>query len=287
MHKLEKFLVCLDGTLLDEHIIRYSSMTAHLVGCKHVKFIHVVDVNMDMRLKKKFSVLVKEKFDYNCQTEIEIIQGTNASSILAWQGLPEIDLIIMGIKPRSESTGQHSEKVLNGSFCSVLLVPTTAKAEITSVLIPLDFSPNSLRALNVAISIHKEKDLDIFLQHVFYVPTGYSSTGKSYDEFATIMRKNREKEYAKFKHDNNLDDSEYEVIFTLDNDDKPSDNIYELAEEKNVSMIVLGSTGKTKVASLLLRSTAAGLLKYDEDIPCFVVKNKEENIGFFDALLKV
>ncbi|MFY0628237.1 MAG: universal stress protein [Reichenbachiella sp.] len=284
---MNNFLVCLDGSKLDEHIIRYSSMMAHLVACKKVIFIHAVKVNLDTSLKKQFKELISQKFDYSCETSIEIIRGSNASEILAWPHMKEIDLIVMGIKPKSDSTGVHAAKIMGGSYCSVLLVPTTALAEISSVLIPLDFSDNSVRALKVAKAIQKEKDLTVYLQHVFYVPTGYSATGKTYEEFAEIMQKNKRKEYSKFKQQHEIDDSTFEVIFTLDNDDKPSDNIYEMAEEKKVSMIVLGSTGKTKAASMLLRSTAIGLLKYDEDIPCLVVKNKEENIGFFQALLRV
>ncbi len=287
MPDMNNFLVCLDGTHLDEHIIRYSSMMADLVDCKHVTFIHAIEVNLDTKLKKQFRELINQKFDYQCETEIEIIQGSNASAVMSWQRMEEVDLIVMGIKPKSEATGQHASKILSGSFCSVLLVPTTALAEINSLLIPCDFSENSVRALTVAGAIQQGKKLDVYLQHVFYVPTGYSTTGKSYDEFAEIMLKNKEKEYNQFKHQHNIDDSTFEVIFTLDNDDKPSDNIYELAEEKKVSMIVLASSGKTRVASWLLSSTAVGLLKYDEDIPCLIVKNKNENIGFFQALLKV
>lgn len=284
---MNNLLVCLDGSNLDEHIIRYSSMMAELVGCKKAIFIHAIEINLDTKLKKDFRELIDDKFSHQCETEVVLVQGSNASEILAWKDLQDIDLIVMGIKPRSESTGAHAAKILSGSLCSVLLVPTTALAEISSVLIPCDFSENSVRALKAAKNLQTRKDLKVYLQHVFFVPTGYSSTGKSYEEFSEIMLKNRQKEYGQFKKQFDIDDSTFDVIFTLDNDDKPSDNIYEMAEEKNVSMIVLGSVAKTKAASMLLPSTSVGLLKYDENIPCLIVKSKTENIGFFQALLKV
>lgn len=249
--------------------------------------MHASQVNTDMSQKRTFRELIKAEFEYDCTTDVKIIKGSNASDILGWKSIADIDLIVMGVKPRSVSSGRHAAKILNGSLCSVLLVPTSAISKISKVLLPLDFSKNSVRAMSAVTAIQKKNPLEIILQHVFFVPTGYSSTGKSYDQFAKIMQKNKEKEYKAFKKKYSIDDTSYDVVFTLDEDDKPSDNIYELADQRGVDMIVMGSSGKTKAASLLLRSTAIGLLKYDEDIPCLIVKDKRKSIGFFQALMRV
>lgn len=287
MSQFENILVCLDRTEMDAHLIRYSAMMAKLAKSRRVIVMHVTQVNIDMSITREFRSLMAEEFNYDCKTDIKIIQGSNVSEVMAWEDIASIDLIIMGIKPGSKTNGQHAAQVLEGSLCSVLLVPNNDCESISRVLLPVDFSKNSARALEVLTGLQQGDNLEILLQHVFYVPTGYSSTGKTYEQFAEIMQKNREKDYAKFKRRFKIDDSNYEMIFTLDNDDKPSDNIYEMAEERNVNLIVLGSLAKTRLASMIIKSTSLGLLKYDEDIPCLVVKDKEDNIGFFDALMRI
>lgn len=104
---------------------------------------------------------------------------------------------------------------------------------------------------------------------------------------AEIMDKNKRREYEQFKREHSLDESKYEVIFELDEDQNPSDNIYEMAKERNADMIIVASRGRTKMASLLKGSTAVNLISYDREIACLVVKNKSENMGFFEALMKL
>jgi hypothetical protein len=41
------------------------------------------------------------------------------------------------------------------------------------------------------------------------------------------------------------------------------------------------------MASLLKKSTAQGLISYDREIACLVVKNKNDQMGFFEALMKL
>lgn len=287
MLNLDNLLVCLDGTNLDDNLLEYASMMVGFFHNTKTTFIHVAPTNMDTKLHHELKEKVDAKFNVDCEKEVVVIQGTGAHHILGWEGLKEIDLVVLGIKPRSVSTGVNATKVLNGSLCSVMLVPVTNKIDVNRVLIPLDFSENSLRSLNTALRIKEHTDIKIFLQHVFFVPTGYSSTGKTYEEFADIMLKNKQKEYEAFKKQNELDDSKFEVIFTLDNDQKPSDNIYEMAQEKDIDLIIIASKGRTKAASMLLGSTAVSLVHYDEDVPCLVVKDKNESMSFFDALLKI
>ncbi|MEO9965640.1 MAG: universal stress protein [Reichenbachiella sp.] len=287
MQNLNKFLVCLDSSSLDEHIIQYSSMIAELSNCEKVYFVHIAQKNLSLKIKKYFQEKISEHFKADCETEMQIHQGKNAVQILKWSDFNLVDLVILGIKPKTESTGKHAARLINEARCSVLLVPKTAKLKLSKVIIPLDFSGSSLAALNAALTIKEKANVEVMLHHVYFVPTGYTHTGKSYDEMAEIMNKNKQREYEQFKREQSLDDSKYEVIFELDDDQNPSDNIYEMAKERNADMIIVASKGRTKLASMLKGSTAVNLISYDRDIACLVVKNKAENMGFFEALLKI
>ncbi|MEO9805383.1 MAG: universal stress protein [Reichenbachiella sp.] len=287
MQNLNKFLVCLDSSSLDEHIIRYSSMIAELAGCEKVYFVHIAQKNLSLKIKKYFQEKIKDHFTANCETEMQIHQGKNAVQILKWSEFKIVDLVILGIKPKTESTGKHAARLINEAQCSVLLVPATAKLKLSKVIIPLDFSASAVTALDAALNIKEKADVEVLLHHVYFVPTGYTHTGKTYEEMAEIMDKNKRREYEQFKRNHSIDESKYEVIFELDDDQNPSDNIYEMAKDRQADLIIVASRGRTKLASMLKGSTAVNLISYDRDIACLVVKNKSENMGFFEALLKI
>ncbi|MEP1781069.1 universal stress protein [Reichenbachiella sp.] len=287
MQNLNKFLVCLDSCSLDEHIIRYSSMIAELAGCEKVYFVHIAQKNLSLKIKKYFQEKIKDHFTANCETEMQIHQGKNAVQILKWSEFKIVDLVILGIKPKTESTGKHAARLINEAQCSVLLVPATAKLKLSKVIIPLDFSASAVTALDAALNIKEKADVEVLLHHVYFVPTGYTHTGKTYEEMAEIMDKNKRREYEQFKRNHSIDESKYEVIFELDDDQNPSDNIYEMAKDRQADLIIVASRGRTKLASMLKGSTAVNLISYDRDIACLVVKNKSENMGFFEALLKI
>ena len=287
MQKIHKFLVCLDSTDLDQHMIQYSSMIASIVDCDSVSFVNVAEKNLSSKVKKFFSEKISENFKADCKTEMHIIQGTSAVEILDWEGIKNVDFIVLGIKPKTQSTGKHAAAILDASVCSVLLVPGSAPLDLSKVIIPLDFSKNSVSALESALRIKERKEVKIYLHHVYFVPSGYTHTGKTYDEMAEIMKKNKLREYEQFKRANELDESQYEVIYELDEDQNPSDNIYEMAKEKKADMIIVSSRGRSKMASLLKKSTAQGLISYDREIACLVVKNKNDQMGFFEALMKL
>lgn len=287
MQNLNKFLVCLDSSSLDEHLIKYSSTIAELAGCEKVYFVHIAQKNLSLKIKKYFQEKISEHFTADCETEMQIHQGKNAVQILKWSEFKIVDLVILGIKPKTESTGRHAARLINEALCSVLLVPATAKLKLSRVIIPLDFSGSALTALNAALNIKEKAGVEVLLHHVYFVPTGYTHTGKTYEEMAEIMDKNKRREYEQFKRNHSLDESKYEVIFELDDDQNPSDNIYEMAKERQADLIIVASRGRTKLASMLKGSTAVNLISYDRDIACLVVKNKSENMGFFEALLKI
>ena len=285
MKELKNFLICLDGTSLDDQIIAYCSMIGEIVNCNNATFIHAGSENPSK--KAELERKVKTYFQCNVPNEIRLVHGESAAAILSWSGIKEIDLIIMGIKPKAISSGKHAAKIINGSLCSVLLVPTSAAVKLDKILVPIDFSKNSLNAYKLAKTMERNNSSKVLLQHVYRVPIGFYSTGKSYDEFAAIMKKNAEKDFTDFLRKNKLQAEVNNIILSLDEDDLPSDKIYAAAQYEKCDLIMLGSVGKSKAASLILRSTSIDLLKYDENTPVMVVKDKKDSVKFFDALLRI
>ncbi len=123
--------------------------------------------------------------------------------------------------------------------------------------------------------------------HVYRVPNGFSKTGKSYEEFAQIMEQHAREDAAKFFKEHNIEDTACEMRYKLTKDAAIHDELQDFSEEKDLDMLLIGSQGRTAAASLLLGSVSEEMLHYENNIPLFIVKKKDSNMGFFEALFKL
>jgi len=192
----------------------------------------------------------------------------------------------MGRKKSLKGSGIVSSKIARRCPCSLLLVTEDFKPTISKVLVPVDFSKHATRAMQRALEFTEPASAELLMMHIYSVPVGYYKTGKSHEEFARIMQSHAEKDCQKFLAKNQFPTDlpcEYEVS----DDGKASDMIFTHAEESGVDLIVVGSKGRTALSAILMGSVAEKLVYRDSSIPVLIVKNKGENMGFINALMKI
>ncbi len=286
MQELKRILACIDLSEMDKSVIKYASQLAETMGSVKVDFLHISDLDIDSK-KATIEQEVKDNFTATAETSVNIESGNVVDTTISWAGLHRMDLIILGKKKKSISSAKNAMAITNKALCSVLLVPVMESYAFKKLLVPIDFSIGSKMSIKQALTIKGMSDAKVILQHVFYVHSGYTTSGKTYEEFGAILQKNAEKEYKMFLREHEFDASQFEIIFTLDDDSKPFDNIYETAKENGADLIFLGARGRTPAAALIKGSTALDLIKYDDDVPFFIVKDEGERMGFWEALMKI
>ena len=193
----------------------------------------------------------------------------------------------MGRKNSDHGSGANPSRIANISLCSVLMVPSNPPPALKHVFVAVDYSAYSYRAVARALQFKENCGAKVTLQNVYKVPSGYHYTGKTYKEFAQIMSKNSEKDLEVFTKKYELKEVDFDFITSLDDDDKPADKIFQEASRHQADLIMVGSRGRTTAASLLLGSVAVALLRYNFTTPFFIVKNKDQNLGFFQALMRI
>ncbi len=286
MQELKRILVCLDQSDMDPYVIKYASLIASTMGSTKVDFLHIAEANNPNTLNA-LKQLVESGFTATAETSVNIEHGGVPESVVKWAGLHRSQLIVLGKKKKKESSARNAMQITNRALCSVLLVPQMDDYSIKKLLVPVDFSVGSKMSIKQALAIKEKTNAKIMLQHVFYVHSGYHTSGKTYEEFGAILEKNAEKDYKIFLREHGFDGSQFDIIFTLDDDSKPFDNIYETAKENGADIIFLGSRGRTAAAAFIKGSTTLDLIKYDDDIPFFIVKDEKERMGFWEALMKI
>jgi nucleotide-binding universal stress UspA family protein len=304
MYQFKRVLVGLDLTEMDEILLKYASHLVKLLEVEKIYFIHVArSLQLPADVKEKFPDLlapvdeviehrVKEEIrtyfgePEGCEVKIEVKEGNPMDKILRCTDIKDIDLMVMGRKRELTGSGVLPGKLSKVAHCSIMFVPEDSPMSISKILVPVDFSGQSFKALQNGMLLAEQTGAELLLQNSYEVPTGYHKTGKSFDEFAEIMKKNAEKDFNSFLMRNKVA-QDLPCIFTLDKNDNPAAAAYQVAHDMRCDLIIVGSRGRTELASILLGSMAEKMSRYDSEIPLLIVKNKKENMGFLEAILRL
>ncbi len=199
----------------------------------------------------------------------------------------DTDLVIVGKHKKTTKHHLNQTRLCRKVPCHVLLIPENCHANFKNIFVPTDFSDFSKFALEEAIYIAMLNQGNIILHHLYEVPWGYSSIGKSYEEFAEIMGRNSMKKCRRFLEGVDHKDVSISPLCTLNKERHPYEDILLEALNTKADFIVIGAKGRTNLSALLLGSTAEGLIQTDEEIPVLVIKNKEFQFGFWEAFKKI
>lgn len=296
-------LVALDLTEMDDALIKYTAMMSNLLSIERIYFVHVVkSLELPDDLLEKYpdlmapldeSILndVKGKVephftDQKVEIDYLIQEGNPIETMLKLSKIKEIDLIVMGRKRSLKGSGIITSHIARKSPCSLLLVPETDSAKLEHIMLPIDFSSHSQLAITQALQFATEAKSKVTCAHVYKVPIGFYKTGKSFKEFAEIMKGHAENDFRQFIRKHQFP-SELPCEFLLTDDGKHAELIYNKAAEIDIDLIMIGSKGRTKASSMLMGSLAEKIVYQDQDIPVLIVKNKGENMGFLEALLRL
>jgi nucleotide-binding universal stress UspA family protein len=308
MIQFQRLLVALDLTEMDEVLIQYVAELSRQLNIEKIYFIYVVkSLELSEEMRTKYPELLAP-IDESCKKqiqdnlnkhlpknfsipyEIDVEEGNASELILKWAKVKEVDIVLLGKKSDLKGSGVRAQKIAKLTHCSVVFVPEEQPRKLQKIIVPIDFSEDAKLALGVAkMLVEKNNAPEVMCLHVYNVPMGYHASGKSYEEFAAIMKENSKKDYQKFIGSvKEFDTNNITDYYVLNEGSKDIDEeIYHFALDKNADAIMIGSRGKTSAAHLLLGSTAEKLLHFNYHIPVFMIKDKGKNIGFLEALLKI
>lgn len=303
MENFTKAMVGLDLSAMDGTLMKKVAFFSKILGIQKIYFVHIsrslslpeevresypdILAPLDESIKAEIQLnLTQHQFPSDVEVEIIVGEGNPRDTILRWAAIKDVDLMIMGRKNVLEGSGSLSKYMAQKSPCSVLFLTEELSVALPKkVLIPLDFSEHSHLTFEFAKKLFEATKTEILALHIYSVPIGYYKTGKSYDEFAEIMKGHAKKDYEKFLH--KYKDQYFDCLFLMDDKDNPGKFITEIAKEHQVDWVIMGSRGRTSSASILLGSTAENLVEANNELPMLILKKKGENMNLIDAILKI
>jgi len=303
MYRYKRLLVGVSFADQDGSSIRYAAMISRLAKSERITFVHVlskVDIPEDLReqypdlfppidqySQREMEALVKKYFDGypGAQLEYEVVEGSPLIELLRRAKQEEIDLIVMRKRLKPTASGTLFEKLARKAPCSLLFIPEGTAPRFTNILVPTDFSENSMDAMEVSVAFASASGTpEIHCLHVYDVPVAYYKTGKSYEEFAEIMKGHAEKDYQEFIKKVDLKGITATPLFKLEK--REYKGIDEVVEEHDIDLLVVGARGRKAGAGVLLGSVTEHLIQ-TTTIPLLAVKRKGTGMSLVDALLKL
>lgn len=147
------------------------------------------------------------------------------------------------------------------------------------ILLPTDFSKNSLHAIKYALELYKNDNCDFYILNVFYATGNIAESlthlepGSELHEMAKIESENGLKNivdrlntqgYKNKKH-------QFKTVSTFNN---PLEAIKNIVEKKDIEMIVMGTKGITNSKLLAYGNTAIYVMEKVRNCPVIVVPEK-------------
>lgn len=127
---------------------------------------------------------------------------------------------------------------------------------VDRVLVPMDGSPLSERALEHALTAHPEAEVTVLYVHDFRETALAEPLGDHPGEFDEWLDYSRELAARVFDRAGEIAAEHDEVVSTASTVGKAARSIVGYAEEHDPDLIVLGSHGRSLTARLLLGSVA-------------------------------
>jgi nucleotide-binding universal stress UspA family protein len=208
---------------------------------------------------------------------------TKLASGLPWAQIVELlerepfDLAVIGTHGRTGLSrillGSVAEKVVRHAPCSVLAVhPHDEPAPYTHALCPVDFTPSSRHAIDLATSLVRPGGAGITLLHVLEIPVAYSGevmitdfardldgrAARQLDQWAASART---KVTVSIATKTRIGYAGAQVLSAIDHD-------------RTIDLVVVGSHGRTGVKRALLGSVAEKVVRHAR-CPVLVARERD------------
>ncbi|UII25615.1 universal stress protein [Fulvivirga maritima] len=306
MEPFKNVLVGLDTSEMDATLVRFASFMADHTSAEKITFVNMVKrLNIPSSVRKEFpdleenalkdrkekmKAVVKEHF--HAEKKVKIIfqvKKGQAPAILEIAHKSQTDLIIVGQKKSHETTGVTTLRLARRANCNLLIVPDNAVPNVDKLLVPIDFSNYAKLAVDQTIdfAIRTGVPSEIICQNVYAVPAGYHYTGKTFEEFGEIMKKNAQDNFQKFIKKIDKRGLTVRDEYALDTNDNLASDIYDLADSEKVGFVIIGAKGRTAAAALFLGSLAEQMVNEKMNQPLLVVRYKGKNAGIIESLREI
>lgn len=295
MQTFNRALVALDLSSMDREVLQFVAHNAEALGIDKAYFVHIIQdftvpANIDVEFQKLFAPeypvdeKVRDKIGLDAAEAlgkggtldyaVEVIEGKPYEKLVHWVKVKEINLLAVGKKAVSEGSGITARRVVRNTDCNVLFLPVGHTKTVRSIIVPLDFSKHSKRALDAARLVQERlPEVNIYgLYVVDLPPEDYYSRSRPGMGYRGVLLESAQQAYHRFMEENDLPTHAFEMTFVENERYNIAHQIEAFAAEKNAPLIIMGARGHTPLEAFFFGSVTEKLLDRLSQAPVLVVR---------------
>lgn len=286
MKLLEKILLATDFSKSSENVVKNAIGLAKTFQSK-IMLVHVLpdDIkNEKIRLLlteaaiKRLDTINESIKSEGIKTDKPVLEfGSHFDKIIQTADSINANVILVGSGEKLKSDvfqlGTTAEKIIRKSSRPVWVVKKDTPLTIKNILCPVDFSPESKRALNNAIIIARRFKAELTIFSVYEVAYSGSLRFKiDWDEENDFQRTEHLKTFKLFLDSFNLKDLNWDKE-TRRGD--PAKEILGAISRYESDILIMGTTGKTGLSRIMMGSVTEKVIR---KVPCSFITLKTEDI---------
>jgi nucleotide-binding universal stress UspA family protein len=208
--------------------------------------------------------------------EHEVREGDPLEEMIRFKDTLKADLLIIGQHKGSSSHGILAKNLVYSCTADALIIPQDAEPSISKILVPVDFSDSSAKALETAIAIQQQVKTPtaIICLHVYDMPdNNYFRNEVPWLELKLKAESDLQSSFIAFLE--TAAGSHNKNITTALVERQNTDTAYfimDFANRNAIDFMVIGARGHSKVHLLLMGSVTEAVLDRNDHIPVFVTR---------------
>jgi nucleotide-binding universal stress UspA family protein len=277
-------MMACDLSDMDKHMLRFFKTIKDAVNIKKLYFIHIMpDVtlpkNADLEFHKLFSseYPVDEKIEdkikldieevlgseHNVDYDIEVVEGQPYQKLIHWAEVKEVGLLVVGRKKKSQGSGITARRVARHAKSNILFVPEDASDSVKRILVPIDYSDNSARAMRTALNIQSrsEEEVEVIGIHIIDMPPAdYYMRPIEHTGFIKMLEDSAVKAYKEFMKKHAFASAEVEPVFIENMYNNTAAHLNDYSMDENIDLVIMGAQGHSAFNSFLFGSVTEKLV---------------------------
>lgn len=292
MKSINKILVAVDFTSADKVLLEYTESLTKKLNIGQVSFTHVVPrldffKTLTAAGKKNWETAweINESVtqelidkvhsslpDFSGEIICEVLEGEPLAKLLTKAS--QHDLVLIGQREHADNHGILARNLARKTKGNALIIPEKSQTYVRKVLVPIDFSENSGRALQETVDLVKvlNPDAEITVLAVYELPNlSTYRLNKTPEEFKEMVEENTNLALEHFLKKYIPNENVNKAIVEMD---LPSVGHYivKYAVQHGIDLIGMGAKGHSTVELLMIGSVTEKVLSYNQQIPVLIIR---------------
>lgn len=286
MPLFHRLTVAASRTPADAGLVRYAALVSRLAEIREVCLVHVLSsaaigpASTHAAVEAELGAVAAAEFASGAPSTAvrsAVLTGPLTDRLLTFVAESQTDLVMVGHGAGHSGRRALARRLAMQAPCSVWMVPDGSTASISRILAPIDFSPHSADTMQTALSLARASGAACVPLHVYF-----NEAVATYEEYEEVLRGEERAAYDQFIAP--LDSRGVALTPMFEEAANAAHAIERVAQREAADLIIMGTRGRSRSASILLGSVTEQTL-IETRLPLLAVKHFGARMSVLEALL--